>query len=372
MRDVVHQASAAVDLHTRYWEFMRTDRHRRVVNGFLRTYEKFSALVDQATVPDREFLVQVFVEREAHVWGNAATVLLDDDPHHLISEMFESMPEAPLMPESLPLDAGIVMRPDLQPIFRYASPADLFTDKSADLEAKFPGIYDVRAIAWEVSRDINGPDGRVGGVDVWLYFDADLMVDSIGATDDDPKPSEYGPEDLSFYSAMRKVRLLLCDLVPWTFGTEWRGDQQSWDERHTTHEFLTDDDGVLLVDPHVAAMRRFLLAMWEFMASELIVTDPLKLPRAVNRRVVASGRMADVPEDGVVRIAHLRRAKFLGDRPDSEADEERDAPLWSHRWYVRPHWRRLSNGRVVPVRGHVKGPEGRPLVLKNDVVAVDR
>lgn len=47
-------------------------------------------------------------------------------------------------------------------------------------------------------------------------------------------------------------------------------------------------------------------------------------------------------------------------------------PTWSHRWIVRAHLRELADGRVVPVREHVKGPEGLPLVLKRKIDAVVR
>ena len=49
-----------------------------------------------------------------------------------------------------------------------------------------------------------------------------------------------------------------------------------------------------------------------------------------------------------------------------ESEMSRDVE-WSHRWVVRGHLRRLSDGRVVEVREHLKGPRGLPLVVKAHV-----
>ena len=49
---------------------------------------------------------------------------------------------------------------------------------------------------------------------------------------------------------------------------------------------------------------------------------------------------------------------------------------WSHRWIVSGHWRRIIDKEGVPrmtwVRQHVKGPEHKPLVIKEKVIALDR
>lgn len=71
-----------------------------------------------------------------------------------------------------------------------------------------------------------------------------------------------------------------------------------------------------------------------------------------------------------VVIVRLRR-KSLDETSDGEPVG--DVP-WSHRWLVSGHWRnqwlpsRMAH-RLQWIAGHVKGPQHKPLVVKDRVTA---
>lgn len=115
--------------------------------------------------------------------------------------------------------------------------------------------------------------------------------------------------------------------------------------------------------------RRLIAALAMLLNTKTIATlEEGHLPRQARRR----SQRAGVPAD--VKVVVLRRP----DRPhDDQEPEDSDKPPveWSHRWIVNAHPRLQPYGpgrtlrRLIMVPPHVKGPEDKPLVVKETVKA---
>lgn len=113
-------------------------------------------------------------------------------------------------------------------------------------------------------------------------------------------------------------------------------------------------------DSFYAFLRTFFLLVKQRVA----VTHPQHPDRAGMRRWTAAGL---IPEMGTMQIVTLRK-----ERPATEVDGDGDPVAWSHRWIVSGHWRNqwyptLSTHIPVWINSHVKGPEDRPLIVKDKV-----
>ena len=114
-------------------------------------------------------------------------------------------------------------------------------------------------------------------------------------------------------------------------------------------------------DDHDLAMG--LLATWTLMQQTLSVSERRPADRPERRRCAR----ANLPSDVVV--VRLRRRSV-----DDEASHDGEGVPWSHRWLVSGHWRNQwlpsrAAHRLQWIIGHVKGPAGKPLLVKDRVTA---
>lgn len=117
-------------------------------------------------------------------------------------------------------------------------------------------------------------------------------------------------------------------------------------------------------------------AFWMLSQQRIAVKTGAHVPRHTVRRWQRAGDRSEIPE--VIVIA-LRRGSDL---PASPLDEDEDSPssvLWSHRWYVRGHWRRQPIGKRGSgqwkwtwIDGHIRGPENLPYIEKDAVAKLYR
>jgi hypothetical protein len=111
---------------------------------------------------------------------------------------------------------------------------------------------------------------------------------------------------------------------------------------------------------------RQLLHAFFLLIAQKVTDVTVRTPDRQQRRAATRAGNAS-PLD--VNVVTLRERTV--DNPNAESGRVVE---WSHRWMVRPHWRRQwypSQGRHVPifVPPHVKGPPGLPLVAKPTVRA---
>jgi hypothetical protein len=111
---------------------------------------------------------------------------------------------------------------------------------------------------------------------------------------------------------------------------------------------------------------RWLLACWRLMQQSVTRLDDVEMPRQLRKL----GRRAGLPSD-YVTVIDLRSAPSRG---DGEPGVE-----WSHRWLVRGHWRKQRckedgewTTKTIWIHPHVKGPEGKPLLIRDHVYNLTR
>lgn len=145
------------------------------------------------------------------------------------------------------------------------------------------------------------------------------------------------------------------------YSNGWRY-HTSWDPAHREASYVLTQAGEW--------ERRFWLAMFATLNQEVVIDRP-HLSRPVLRRTMRDLKRKTIPD---VVICDLRTIK----RTDKDGREHTDRPKpnWSHRWHVKAHPRTLYRGtpqeRVVPVKGHTKGPDWAPLLEKDRVYRLRR
>jgi hypothetical protein len=75
----------------------------------------------------------------------------------------------------------------------------------------------------------------------------------------------------------------------------------------------------------------------------------------------------------------LQPVTVVGLRSAAHRGTEGGQVDWSHRWLVRGHWRNQKckedgewTTRLVWIHPHVKGPEGKPLLIREHVYSLTR
>lgn len=113
--------------------------------------------------------------------------------------------------------------------------------------------------------------------------------------------------------------------------------------------------------------RQRIAALWALAAQEAPArVDDVKPDRSSKRRSERAGHPVDT-----LRVMRLRRP-----HRDSTA-EHADGVEWTHRWMVSGHWRNhwmpsQQRHRLMFIAPYVKGPDDKPLVLKDTVKALVR
>lgn len=232
-----------------------------------------------------------------------------------------SMPTQELRLDDLPSETGFLL---------YDRPVGVF-----EIEDREPD--QVQGFMWAL-----GP-----GVPYWAgTSDGSKIIGPVGAeAEADDPPTGYTREvdiyPLGIFSKMYPQVTPLMDL----------GYLMSW-----------EINGRPCNDPN--GLGPLLLSTWTLMQQTLTVSARTPADRPERRRSARLG----LPQDLIV--VRLRRKHLDQDSPESSAADV----AWSHRWLVSGHWRnqwlpsRLAH-RLQWIQGHVKGPEHRPLVVKDRVTA---
>lgn len=122
-------------------------------------------------------------------------------------------------------------------------------------------------------------------------------------------------------------------------------------------------------ETHAASVvedRRRMAALWLLASQETLATRSAeRIERAAARRQRREGIEVDT-----LRVLRLRRR-----HQRSENEQGQESREWTHRWVVSGHWRNQwlpSEDRHRPtwIAPYVKGPEDKPLVLKDSVKAL--
>jgi hypothetical protein len=158
------------------------------------------------------------------------------------------------------------------------------------------------------------------------------------------------------------------DLTAWTFDLPWVVAESHEDFLHT----VGDPIGNGKAHPAGAHWRRWAYSIWH-LAMERI--QPRKAGRHTRRRWERV--IGPSPNFGDVRVIDLRRYATRGGVAVGETDPDY-ARQWSHRWVVSGHWRQQPYGpgrtlrKTIWIDPFVKGPDDRPLIVRDDVYVMRR
>jgi hypothetical protein len=294
-------------------------------------------------------------EYEAQALGRASTYFVTEDMVAFTSFASKSLGMTTnLQPQDLPHPYGFV-----------------YLQGGIEMRDVHDKTYVIKGIAWstEAYQDAGlgtRDDSYVLGVDYALYSDPRDERENDGFRDD--------------FTDDNYPALVLFHLGALIFG------KNTWPQPEDLPSVLTADGAIrdLATDDAysdeqlVASSRstldfeKWLMAFFLNVNETITLIEPGKVTRAAKRR--AERILTRSPDEDTVRVVKLRKGHPTP-REHDEADE--DAWLrWSHRWWVMPHWRTLNRGtpqeKIVRVRGHIKGPEHAPLVLRDTIYRWER
>lgn len=281
----------------------------------------------------------------------ARTYFVTSEMQSLVEVAARTMPEQPLELSDLPAPYGFVW----------------FEDTVEQLDANGRPIS-WRALAWMPAATVSIPGTDVQdrtGIHLSYYTDlldhADHEFDSYVY---DGIPLEH--VNVQVWLNEGNPRLLLLHENGWIFGQSYTGSPD-FPELDSQLDPVTRQH---IVDDAEFWTRRFVAALWTIMGQKITSLTPQHIPKTDLRPAQASLKVQ--PEVIYVDLRKVVRPKSKQD-PDHEPQEV----LWNHRWIVDGHWRNqylpsTGSHRLQWIHPFVKGPDDRPLIVKDRVHRVRR
>lgn len=202
----------------------------------------------------------------------------------------------------------------------------------------------IRAVSWMLTSPYDRKQREVEGKT--LGEDLGLMVAHWCDCDDE---DEFNDEAIKLAAKMAGSKLSLAHVDEIRFGaTDW----------------LRGLDGN--PDPRAGTTRDFMLRMqvlWRLAQQQIAMPGLERVARPTWRR---ASNWRQIKEVVVLKLRKARPHEYEGGEREVE---------WSHRWMVSGHWRsqpyKISGETVyrqIWIAPYVKGPDGKPLVLKRHAV----
>lgn len=325
-----------VDL-LKWW---RSPMGMEYASGFVdKESEKEHSMIDQGW--DGHHLVA----NESHHLDRAPTYWVSKAMTELVEQAAKKMNAESLYETSLPSRSGFIWFDKL--VHSY----------DVNLQA-----VNVRAVMWApVTMRIQGTSNEVSGVILSLYSDTrEFGEDELLRKLRDEKPDYI----------RNMPRLLLLHMRPWVFGEDFMVDEKA--ARLTATELLGEDPPEEWVS-QMAYMTRFMFSFWKLVQMPIAVHEKHHPDRASSRRMARGGITLPNEEINVVLLRKTRPKAKNND--DGEGDQ--DAIEWSHRWLVDGFWRwqwypTRERHEQIWISPYIKGPEDRPLIIKDKVYAWKR
>lgn len=339
--DVIRSAMSALDWHLGYFEFQGSAVHGQQMESFAEALMRSQGRT-VAINTSLKSNAGALANDETQLIDLAQTVWVEADICTVIEGAVENMPNGILHETDLPMDHGLLV---------FSRPLNLDYQVN-EMIVSCP----LRALAWtKVRKGVGKADGTPpgDGLYIWLYTDRTYPRRS-------GRVSLANPDEVFVDEAFPGPELYPVDLTAWLFNDEWDDVRQR----------ELSEQGMLAMRPQMVQVRKYLLALFLYMKEQIVDTSWVRLPRASRRR--AERARLELPEAGSIRVVHLRKVV----RPHQTQGNGDSHPQWSHRWWVRAHWRQIKGAdgkhRLIPVRAHVKGPDDKPLVVKSEIYSVDR
>jgi len=241
----------------------------------------------------------------------------------LLFEAYKTMPPATLTREFLPDEYGMVF---------FERP---FTGLDADVDNTGNANVTLDLMTWGVGTVANMPALSMVS---WSHLDEERFIG--------PDPGNHVEID-----ALPGVTLPL--------------GRSDWPLGHETDQSLPDvESGAAMAS--VIEDRRLLAALWQLSSQPSITATEDSPPDRATRRRLERRKFA-VPNVRIVNLAARHRAVSEGSG-GSQSQRE-----YTRRWMVEGHWRQQACGpqwsqhRPTYIAPHIKGPEDKPLVLRDTV-----
>lgn len=302
---------------------------------------------------------------EVEKLGYAETVFVSRQMCDVIEKAAHELPDVPLQPDSLFWNHAFVY---------FERPIRGGPLLAADIEqgAKADGPLFTRAVSWSLTDvvSVERLPHFENSQERWDWFmnqdeETKARLVNSGVThmtwiDTDYLSKIWDIDESQTFETVRS-RIVPYDLSGWGFGTRWE----------TVDNEAVEGSGK--VGEALAVQRKIFLATNLIAAQYIAVVSGRKGARSQRRRAL---RMAVAPNFGDIRYVTLRRAdqsRF----EDVEGYENDPDFEYSHRFVVRGHWRHQyypSKGRheLIWIDPFVKGPEHKPLIIKDDVFKLVR
>lgn len=268
----------------------------------------------------------------------------------LVTAAAESMPQEHLVPSDLPSEQGFLWIPG--GIGSIDVNGNLLKH-SAALWSAYGGKVE---IVWLVDK--NDPEDS-GNIKLRKQFGDIHMIQRLTVnhvshmTFGEPIPIKQGPTAL-------KPEGVEIKFIPGADGSlrvATRGaGAQEWAE---------ETNWVPRTDPSL----RWLLACWRLMQQTVTSVIDESAPRVLRRQLERVKL-----NDKAVSVIQLRSRTLAENRGEGEGRE------WDHQWLVRGHWRNQPckdtdgawTSRLVWIHPYVKGPEDKPLLVRDHVYSLVR
>lgn len=281
---------------------------------------------------------------QAYILGRAESFWVSDEMATLVQVSAASMPRQDLRMEDLPHPYGFIW---------FDRPLWI-----TDVRGKRVGL---RAVSWaerEIAWRVRGEDRLATLVDPTMLQGISLCWYS-DVTDDEDEVNADLRADLegkggSWADYVRlSHRLSTFHVDAWPYGTSFAPPD------------LEAQEGVM-------DTRRFLAAFLALAGQRLAHVGKETAPRHLRRRLERSGTLDPTKEVSVVTLRRYRERGI-----EDKGEDSPEAIEWSHRWMVSGHWRNqwvpsLNDHRLTWIAPYVKGPEDRPLLVKDTVFALRR
>jgi len=274
---------------------------------------------------------EVLLRLESHRVGAATPIWVAPDMMPVVEAAAETFPKWPLEVSDLPEYQGFVVLPRSR----------LFVDRNGQR-------IGFRAFAWSMTSPKTHP-GTPGGEVAFVDRGDEPLEASNGILltlySDRDEPLDEGLQAERLRRQMPKW--VLVHFTTWAWG------QVSLHADEVREGYEGPDLDL--------SISRFMQSLWALMKQEITVTTEGKPPRQLRRRWEREDLVIPTTKIVNLRRRHYDREPVLGEPGSVE---------WTHRWLVDSYWARrntLDGVKIVRVQGHVKGPEGLPLVVKTKI-----
>ncbi len=287
-------------------------------------------------------------------WLEAAdTYYVDPRMHALVTAAAESMPQEELLPRDIPSDFGFLMIPGGLGVIDIRGKALKY---HAVQWASFGGaVY----ITWLTDKyDMTDSTNLVMRAKISTEVFREFPQFAPGGFNEmrfgHPLPVSVGPDFL--VPPERELRVIHNVNEDGSRSIAW-----AFDKGYTPDELLDKMSMSVRTDPAL----RWLLATWRLMQQSVTSVTEEHAPRNMRRALERKNQNAKVT------VISLRHRVSQGDG-GNEVE-------WSHRWLVKGHWRNQPckedgewTTRLVWIHPYVKGPEDKPLLIREHVYALVR